>query len=282
MPAAPCCTPRGRPSEIDSGAQGAGVEGCPGSAPLRQALATHFGRGHCCFSRRCLCRRRHKDEPCRYPRAARARDLAEPVNTNEAEKCSMNQPCRYKNPPIEEALCEFHFNPGEGRDLTCACHKIGNYLNPRLIRRFRVAKILMAGIWSDSIGILRGVRTTVEKAQFQPGQLRVHPTPSRGMTFRRFQGASSTGMKKLEPSFLRAHLPGHRRKRREARHGHVEDSGFRCFEAGFKVRSASRAREPAQGGASGAFADDTRVPDGLGQYFVVDAGTLVGSTEFGL
>ena len=30
----------------------------------------------------------------------------------------MDQPRRYKNPPIEEALCEFHFDPGEGWDLT--------------------------------------------------------------------------------------------------------------------------------------------------------------------
>ena len=37
---------------------------------------------------------------------------------SEAEKRTMDQRHRYKNPPIEEALCEFRFNPGEEWDLT--------------------------------------------------------------------------------------------------------------------------------------------------------------------
>ncbi len=33
----------------------------------------------------------------------------------------MNQRRRYRNPPIEEALCEFRYPPGQEWDLTIPC-----------------------------------------------------------------------------------------------------------------------------------------------------------------
>ena len=141
--------------------------------------------------------------------------------------------------------------------LSSACHKIGNYLNLRLIRRFRVAKILVVRIRSNSH---RHSSRDQDHENGRAGTISTwatgrtsSSTPSRATTFRRFCGAFSTftGTKRLEPSSSRcAHIcPGVDRS--------VGRPGMNMWKilvlgiSRFGVRPPSRTCEPAQDGSPG-------------------------------